>query len=159
MFHEIRNFVTVSGKGGGKTELNAFDSALVDAGVGNYNLVRLSSILPPNTYQGCTIQLSPGSLLPIAYGTITSNKENTCVAASVGVGIPKDRSSIGVIMEYSTSSCELISDEFIKSRVENMVVEAMESRQIKFDTILVASSISYKPNTEYHSAFSGIALW
>lgn len=39
----------VAGKGYGKTNLSAFDAALKDAGVHNYNLVYLSSIIPPNT--------------------------------------------------------------------------------------------------------------
>lgn len=34
------------GTGSGKTFLSAFDSALVDAGVGNYNLIYLSSVIP-----------------------------------------------------------------------------------------------------------------
>jgi arginine decarboxylase len=34
--------------GRGHTELSAFDAALVGAGVANYNLIRLSSVIPPN---------------------------------------------------------------------------------------------------------------
>lgn len=37
------------GKGTGKTELSAFDAALWDAGIGDYNLITLSSIIPPNS--------------------------------------------------------------------------------------------------------------
>jgi len=36
----------VRGTGTGPTELAAYDAALVDAGVGEYNLVRLSSVIP-----------------------------------------------------------------------------------------------------------------
>ena len=38
-----------AGKGHAKTLLSAFDAALKDAGVHNYNLIRLSSIVPPDT--------------------------------------------------------------------------------------------------------------
>lgn len=38
-----------SGIGRGKTLLSAFDSALFDAGISNYNLITLSSIIPPDT--------------------------------------------------------------------------------------------------------------
>jgi arginine decarboxylase len=34
--------------GRGTTELAAFDAALVGAGVANFNLIRLSSVIPPN---------------------------------------------------------------------------------------------------------------
>lgn len=37
------------GIGIGPTELSAFDQALVRAGVANYNLIYLSSVLPPNS--------------------------------------------------------------------------------------------------------------
>lgn len=38
-----------SGLGTGPTELSAFDQALVKAGVANYNLIYLSSVLPPDS--------------------------------------------------------------------------------------------------------------
>lgn len=41
------NIYITSGKGTGKTLLSAFDSALFDAGVSNYNIITLSSIIPP----------------------------------------------------------------------------------------------------------------
>lgn len=37
------------GIGTGPTELSAFDQALVDAGVANFNLIYLSSVLPPDS--------------------------------------------------------------------------------------------------------------
>lgn len=38
-----------SAVGWGSTELSAFDKALIDTGVANYNLIRLSSVLPPDS--------------------------------------------------------------------------------------------------------------
>ena len=38
-----------SGIGSGRTELSAFDDALFKAGVANFNLILLSSIIPPGT--------------------------------------------------------------------------------------------------------------
>ncbi|MFO0703922.1 MAG: pyruvoyl-dependent arginine decarboxylase [Patescibacteria group bacterium] len=43
------NIYLKSGKGLGKTRIGAFDAALKDAGVYNYNLIRLSSIIPPGS--------------------------------------------------------------------------------------------------------------
>lgn len=39
-------FVTC-GTGSGQTQLAAFDAALLDAGIANFNLIKLSSIVPP----------------------------------------------------------------------------------------------------------------
>ena len=44
--------VVCAGKGVGATRLSAFDAALWDAGIGDYNLIYLSSIIPV----GCTIE-------------------------------------------------------------------------------------------------------
>lgn len=38
-----------AGSGEGNTTLSAFDKALYDAGVANYNLIPLSSVIPPKT--------------------------------------------------------------------------------------------------------------
>lgn len=38
-----------SGVGRARTKLAAFDAALLDVGVANFNLVRLSSVIPPGT--------------------------------------------------------------------------------------------------------------
>lgn len=43
------NIHMASGAGEGPTELAAFDAALMDAGVANYNLLCLSSVIPPNS--------------------------------------------------------------------------------------------------------------
>lgn len=37
------------GKGEGSTKLSSFDSAIKDAGIYNYNIIHLSSIIPPKT--------------------------------------------------------------------------------------------------------------
>jgi arginine decarboxylase len=43
------NIHIATGVGSGLTELAAFDGALNIAGIANYNLIRLSSVIPPNT--------------------------------------------------------------------------------------------------------------
>ncbi|HCI69580.1 MAG TPA: pyruvoyl-dependent arginine decarboxylase, partial [Balneola sp.] len=40
-------YCLVSGAAEGNTRLNAFDNALLEAGVGDTNLMRMSSICPP----------------------------------------------------------------------------------------------------------------
>ncbi len=46
--HEDAPVIRVSaGSGSGRTRLSAFDAALRSAGVANFNLIRLSSVIPP----------------------------------------------------------------------------------------------------------------
>ena len=58
------NIYITSGKGYGKTPLSAFDAALKGAGVYNYNLITLSSIIPPNT----VIRMKKFRSTPAEYG-------------------------------------------------------------------------------------------
>ena len=44
-----RTIEVARGVGSGPTGLAAFDAALLSAGVGNFNLIRLSSVIPPAT--------------------------------------------------------------------------------------------------------------
>ena len=39
--------ILTSGVGIGATKLNAFDNALLNAGIGNFNLSPVSSVIPP----------------------------------------------------------------------------------------------------------------
>lgn len=58
------NIHLASGTGEGPTPLAAFDAALMDAGVANYNLLRLSSVIPPNA----RIVRAKHRMLPDDYG-------------------------------------------------------------------------------------------
>lgn len=50
------------GKSEGPTKLNAFDNALLDANIGNVNLIPVSSMLPPNTQVIDMPELKPGEM-------------------------------------------------------------------------------------------------
>lgn len=150
---KFTGFVLVSGVGHATTPLNAFDSALHSAGVSQFNLVRVSSILPPGVKQAERISLAPGSLLPIAYGSKVSSTRNERITAAVSVALPADPSSIGVIMEYSGE----LSPEDAHRLVEAMAREAMAMRGIPVQDILVevASTVVDDGPT---AVFAGVAL-
>ncbi len=87
-----------AGAAEGPTPLNAFDNALLQAGIGNLNLLRVSSILPP----GCVFEegfaVPAGSLTPTAYGYVVSGEPGQHIAAAIGIGFSDD--DYGVIMEF-----------------------------------------------------------
>jgi len=116
-------FTLVAGHGEGGTPLNAFDAALVEAGIGNLNLLRVSSILPPSTQLSRDLEIPPGSLTPTAYGFITSSQPGQVIAAAIGVGIGNP-DGYGVIMEFEGCCTK---DE-AEARVRMMVEEAFEKR-------------------------------
>ena len=62
-----------AGHAEGGTALNAFDNALLVAGIGNVNLIRVSSIVPPDVSFIELPKIKLGALVPTAYATITSD--------------------------------------------------------------------------------------
>ena len=136
----------------GKSALTAFDGALLKARVGNTNLLRVSSILPPGCVLDQDLVIPPGSLLPIAYGTITSDQKGAQIAAAVAVGIsiPDD---FGVIMEYE-GHCSQAEAEL---QVTNMLKEAFEMRNLPLNDVKVAAAEHVVKNIG--CVFAAVPLW
>lgn len=92
------------GVGKHKRRLESFELALRDAGIEKYNLVRVSSILPP----GCKIisreagqkELKPGQILYCVLSENSSNEPNRLIAASIGCAIPADNTKYGYLSEH-----------------------------------------------------------
>jgi len=141
----------VSGFGVGKTDLTAFDKALLQAGVGNLNLIRVSSILPPGVRLIDRLDIPPGSLTPAAYGSIVSDQVGTLIAAAIGVGLA--RSSSGMIMEYS-GTCGLDKAEGL---VRTMIEEAFAARGLELVEVRVKGAEAQVQ--EHTSVFAGAILW
>jgi arginine decarboxylase len=89
-----------AGHAEGGTALNAFDNALLAAGIGNINLLKVSSILPPEVPVVDLPKIKPGALVPTAYAAITSETPGEVLAAAVGYAVPDDPAKNGVIMEF-----------------------------------------------------------
>lgn len=143
-------FVTAASSEG-ESKLTAFDGALLGARVGNTNLLRVSSILPPGCEYEPDLVVPPGSLLPIAYGSIVSDVPGETISAAVAVGIKKD--SFGVIMEFS-GKC---SKEEAEKEVRKMVEEAFKVRGLELEEVKVAST--EHTVKKIGCAFAAVPLW
>lgn len=150
-------YFLVSGKGEGNTSLNAFDHAIMNAGVGNTNLIRLSSILPPNAKKINPISLPYGALVPIAY-SFFSTIGNKVISASLSVGIPKDITKPGLIMETSgfdiKKNMELKAIEMAKDgfHFRGEKLENIESISIEYEN-------TNSTKDKFICVFCGIVLW
>lgn len=150
------NYMISSGIGKDQNyKLVAFDSALRNAKLANYNLLRVSSILPSNCTKEDIVKVKEGSPLLVAYGTYTSNKKNTTIASAVSIGIPKDKNSVGVIMEYS-GECRA---EEAESIVCEMARRAMMNHKIEVDEIVSSSIEGVVEGEEFVSVISAVAMW
>jgi arginine decarboxylase len=147
-----QKFTLVAGTGEGVTTLNAFDQALLNSGLGNLNLLKVSSILPPQAQFHETLSILPGTLTPTAYGAICSAKPGEVISAAVGVGVPEEE-TFGVIMECSDRS----SKADIEAKIIEMVNEAIKTRNLTVREIKVCV-IEHRVR-HCGCAFAGVALW
>ncbi len=107
-----------AGTAEGGTPLNAFDNALLAAGIGNINLVRISSILPPGVELVPLPRIKPGAIVPTAFAAQTGEVPGEVIAAAVGWARPEDPAKNGVIMEFH--------DKATKEEAERMIVQMLE---------------------------------
>lgn len=142
-----------TGTGHARRALNAFDAALVAAGVGQYNLIQVSSILPPEAVEGEEIPLPPAARLPIAYGAKVVDEPGYRVAAAVAVAVPRAPSAHGVIMELHDRGTRDDAERIVREMAE----ESMALREIEVDEIrsVAVEAVSGNQPT---SVFAGCAL-
>lgn len=146
-----------AGVGHGERRITSFDSALCCAGVGNYNLVRLSSILPNGSKPSNTVGLELGSLLPIAYATETSR--HGVISAAVCIGFPKvvDDKHCGIIMEYEGHMTASEAEKVVREMVE----EGFAQRGWELDRMesACAEADCDEYDDGYTTAFACVAEW
>lgn len=141
-----------AGHAEGVTELNAFDNALLQAGIGNLNLIKLSSIVPAGVelLDQRPEDLVPGDLTPTVFTVKKSDTPGDVVAAAVGIGLRKD--GHGMIFENTGGSREAVEDT-----VRRMVREGFAQRGLELDELLVFSS-EHKVE-RIGCAIAAVVLW
>jgi arginine decarboxylase len=146
-------YFLASGASDGYTPLNAFDGALLQAGIGNTNIVKMSSIVPPHCKLVAPIPLPPGALVPAAYAALTSDVPGEIISAGVAVALPEDENQNGLIMEYSAKGEQRKIEEIVR----NMAVEGMKVRGWKIKDL---KSIAIEHKIEKIGAvLAAVVLW
>jgi arginine decarboxylase len=155
-------FFLTAGSGVASTGLNSFDVALINAGVGDTNLIKMSSILPPRVEQVGQTPLPGGDLVPLAYADYTFNRmagepvEFEYISAAVAVGIPADSTLPGLIMEHSGKFWD---ERTCEMKVIQMVEEGMSFRnrpvkEIKSSVANLSRGLCYP----FGSVFAAVVL-
>jgi len=99
-----RRIFLTKGVGKHKERLTSFELALRDAGIASQNLVRVSSIFPPQ----CKViprslglrHLSHGEVVFAVVAENSTHEPHRLLAASIGLAIPADRSTYGYLSEH-----------------------------------------------------------
>ena len=129
-----RLFLT-KGVGKHKERLTSFELALRDAGIAAQNLVRVSSIFPPNCKlvprsQGLKY-LSPGEVVFAVVAETSTREPHRLIASSIGVAIPADRSTYGYLSEHhSYGESEEQAGDYAEELAAEMLATTLD---VEFD--------------------------
>ena len=92
------------GVGHHKDKLQSFEVALRNAGIEKYNLVQVSSILPPDcqiiTKGKGIASLSPGQITYVVMARESTNEPNRLACAAIGLAKPRAKNQYGYISEH-----------------------------------------------------------
>ena len=141
-------YTLVCGAADGSTDLTAFDRALTAAGAGNFNLVKVTSILPPRALPGVIADLHPGEVVHAAMGTATSRQKGELISAAVAVGVPKNPEVVGVLMEGSFRAPASEAEEQVRRMAHQALIDRgsemarIESRAIEWRVKEVGSVVA-----------------
>jgi len=136
----------------GKTPLNAFDNALLTAGIGNYNLIKVSSIAPKDAIlQVGRPEIPAGALVPAVISSIVSQEPGTPLASCVGIGFGDD--SFGMIMEHA---CQGTAEE-AEAIVRRMIDESFRRRGLRLREVVIRSASCQVDSVA--CALAAVILW
>lgn len=130
-----RKAFMTKGLGIHQDRLASFELALRDAGIQKFNLVRVSSILPPK----CSIvsrdegleDLSPGEIVYCVLAKNQTNEPHRLVAAAIGNAMPLDSDDYGYISEHhSFGEDETTAGEYAEDLAATMLATTLG---IEFD--------------------------
>ncbi|HVI60891.1 MAG TPA: pyruvoyl-dependent arginine decarboxylase [Candidatus Saccharimonadales bacterium] len=125
------------GIGTGPTKLSAFDAALNHAGVANYNLLRLSSIIPPDSSilpqkKSIPAEAMPGGWGDRLYVVMAEKRVDTPnTEAWAGIGWVQDKDSgKGLFVEHEGQS-----EKAVRRDITQSLEALMATRNVNFGEI------------------------
>ncbi len=125
-----RFFFLTKGVGKHRENLSSFELALGDAGINKFNLVTVSSIVPPGCKQISKEQgaemLKPGEIVFLVLARNSTNEAHRLVASSIGVAIPSNPAEYGYLSEHhSFGQTEDAAGEYAEDLAATMLATTM----------------------------------
>ncbi len=159
-----RYFFVTSGKALSPiSRLNAFDEALMKAGIAQCNLVPVSSILPANAVEVNYIPITPGAIVfTILARTEGGPGETISAGVAWGFGETQEYGRYGIVVEaYGKKSKEKLEEELVKkikrmAEVRKMRIEKIKTRIETIEKIpentygSVIAAVIFIPPIDYH---------
>ena len=123
-------FFLTKGVGKHKEYLHSFELALRGAGIRQFNMVNVSSIIPP----GCKLvsrergikMLKPGEIIFVVLAKNSTNEPHRLIAASIGVAIPSGKNDYGYLSEHhSFGQTDKVAGDYAEDLAATMLATTM----------------------------------
>jgi arginine decarboxylase len=130
-----RKLFLTRGVGVHREKLTSFEMALREAGIAHFNLVRVSSIFPPNckivTKEEGLPLLQAGEIVFAVLAEMSTNEPGRRIASSIGVARPADTDKYGYLSEHHTyGQTELEASDYAEDLAATMLATTLG---IQFD--------------------------
>ncbi len=136
------------GLGKHKEKLASYEDALRNAGIAPFNLVKTSSIFPPgaeliSVEEGLKL-IHPGQVVFVVMSENQTDEPKRVISSSVGLAIPKDRSTYGYLSEHhSFGQDEKEAGDYAEFLAAHMLATTM-------GLSFVPPSTSWKEDKDYY---------
>lgn len=120
-----------SGKAEGPSKLNAFDNALLAAGIGDVNLIKVSSIIPTGAEIVELPQFPAGKMVNTVLSYVSSSREGDQLCAVIAVAISDE---LGCVVEHGGINQD---PEKVKGEALDMVNSMMQIRGLEIKDIII----------------------
>ncbi len=125
-----RFFFLTKGVGRHREALSSFELALRDAKINRFNLVTVSSIVPPGCKQVSREQgvdmLKAGEIVFLVLARNSTNEPHRLVASSIGVAIPSNPEEYGFLAEHhSFGQTDDAAGEYAEDLAATMLATTM----------------------------------
>ena len=137
----------------GPTKLNAFDNALLDADIGNVNLIPVSSMLPPNTQVIPMPKLKPGEMTNCVLSHQYSDNPGDEISAVIAfaqaeeMGCVIETSGINRTLKQLKEEAKFMAEYMIEKRGLEIIDyrEVIQTHKVIDKASVVAAVIYHDP--------------
>ena len=137
----------------GPTKLNAFDNALLDADIGNVNLIPVSSMLPPNTQVIPMPKLKPGEMTNCVLSHQYSDNPGDEISAVIAfaqaeeMGCVIETSGINRTLKQLKEEAKFMAEYMIEKRGREIIDyrEVIQTHKVIDKASVVAALIYHDP--------------
>jgi arginine decarboxylase len=132
------HFFLTKGIGRDKNKLVAFEKALRDAAIQPYNIVNVSSILPPHcteiSRQEGIKRFKHGQVVFTVMSRNETNEFNRMISASIGCAKPADSNAYGYLSEHhSFGQVEVIAGDYAEDLAAVMLATTLGETSFDID--------------------------